>query len=230
MVTEGFGNACATSKSPFINDCDFDAAGALLAHLYGPLKPARDGRRPDPSASTRPPFDPDAERARACPRGLPVRPGRLRRRRALPAARRLPWLPAVGRRDRPGLRRWRRLQPLGRRQPHRRPLSAGRPAPLPLPRHRPPALAQPARLLGLVGLHRLRFPRQERRPDPRHRRHDRDPGRGNAGSPGAAGPGRSASERDARCGLRPLTSCASGCSWSRGRFAAGRRVRRRTAP
>ncbi|MCU0894551.1 MAG: PHB depolymerase family esterase [Rhodospirillales bacterium] len=39
MVTEGVGNACATSKAPFINDCGFDAAGALLAHLYGRLKP-----------------------------------------------------------------------------------------------------------------------------------------------------------------------------------------------
>ena len=43
MVTENFGNACATSKDPFINDCDFDAAGAILAHLYGPLKPPRRG-------------------------------------------------------------------------------------------------------------------------------------------------------------------------------------------
>lgn len=61
MVTEDFGNACATSKSPFINDCGFDAAGALLAHLYGPLKPGRQGGgrivRFDQTA-----FDPNAER------------------------------------------------------------------------------------------------------------------------------------------------------------------------
>lgn len=60
MVTRDVGNACATSKSPFINDCDFDAAGTLLAHLYGPLKPPGDGSgrilRFDQTA-----FDPKAE-------------------------------------------------------------------------------------------------------------------------------------------------------------------------
>lgn len=60
MVTRDFGNACATSKRPFINDCDFDAAGALLQHLYGPLKPPQDGGgrtlRFDQTA-----LDPDAE-------------------------------------------------------------------------------------------------------------------------------------------------------------------------
>lgn len=34
-------NACATSNPPYINRCqDFDAAGQLLAHLLGPLKPS----------------------------------------------------------------------------------------------------------------------------------------------------------------------------------------------
>lgn len=37
MVTEHAGNACGTSAAPFINDCDFDAAGELLKHLLGPL-------------------------------------------------------------------------------------------------------------------------------------------------------------------------------------------------
>lgn len=33
-------NACATSEAPFINRCqEFDAAGQLLEHLIGPLKP-----------------------------------------------------------------------------------------------------------------------------------------------------------------------------------------------
>jgi poly(3-hydroxybutyrate) depolymerase len=47
MVTESAGTACGTTEPPFINDCDYDAAGALLAHLLGPLKPAAtkaDGR------------------------------------------------------------------------------------------------------------------------------------------------------------------------------------------
>ena len=43
MVTEDFGNSCATRGEPFINDCDFDLAGALLAHLHGPLQPPAAG-------------------------------------------------------------------------------------------------------------------------------------------------------------------------------------------
>jgi hypothetical protein len=40
MVTEEAGNKdCAATRSPFINDCDYDAAGALLQHLLGPLAP-----------------------------------------------------------------------------------------------------------------------------------------------------------------------------------------------
>lgn len=37
MVTEDAGVGCSVTDSPFINDCDFDAAGKLLAHLLGPL-------------------------------------------------------------------------------------------------------------------------------------------------------------------------------------------------
>jgi poly(3-hydroxybutyrate) depolymerase len=40
MVTVNAGAACGSSEPPFIVDCDYDAAGALLAHLLGPLKPA----------------------------------------------------------------------------------------------------------------------------------------------------------------------------------------------
>jgi poly(3-hydroxybutyrate) depolymerase len=39
MVTESVGGACPVTAPPFINDCDFDAAGALLGHLLGPLDP-----------------------------------------------------------------------------------------------------------------------------------------------------------------------------------------------
>lgn len=39
MISEDFGNACDTSESPYINDCDYDAAGALLTQIYGPLAP-----------------------------------------------------------------------------------------------------------------------------------------------------------------------------------------------
>jgi poly(3-hydroxybutyrate) depolymerase len=37
MVTESVGGACPVTAPPFLNDCDFDAAGALLGHLLGPL-------------------------------------------------------------------------------------------------------------------------------------------------------------------------------------------------
>lgn len=40
MVTENVGAPCGTSQPPFINDCDYDAAGELLRHLLGSLAPA----------------------------------------------------------------------------------------------------------------------------------------------------------------------------------------------
>jgi poly(3-hydroxybutyrate) depolymerase len=39
MVTESAGNACGATEPPFINDCDYDAAGELLRHLLGSLSP-----------------------------------------------------------------------------------------------------------------------------------------------------------------------------------------------
>jgi poly(3-hydroxybutyrate) depolymerase len=39
MVTRGTGNPCAATAPPFINDCGYDAAGEMLAHLLGPLAP-----------------------------------------------------------------------------------------------------------------------------------------------------------------------------------------------
>jgi poly(3-hydroxybutyrate) depolymerase len=39
MVTLDAGNACGATEPPFINDCDYDAAGALLQHLLGRLSP-----------------------------------------------------------------------------------------------------------------------------------------------------------------------------------------------
>jgi poly(3-hydroxybutyrate) depolymerase len=39
MVTEYSGTPCGTTEPPFINDCDYDAAGMLLRHLLGMLKP-----------------------------------------------------------------------------------------------------------------------------------------------------------------------------------------------
>ncbi|HET7364454.1 MAG TPA: depolymerase [Burkholderiales bacterium] len=38
MVTDSHGNACDVTDPPFIVDCDYDAAGQLLAHLLGSLQ------------------------------------------------------------------------------------------------------------------------------------------------------------------------------------------------
>jgi poly(3-hydroxybutyrate) depolymerase len=37
MITEDSGNACRSTASPYINDCDYDAAGELLRYLLGTL-------------------------------------------------------------------------------------------------------------------------------------------------------------------------------------------------
>lgn len=37
MITDDFGGGCETTAPPFINNCDFDLAGDMLNHLYGPL-------------------------------------------------------------------------------------------------------------------------------------------------------------------------------------------------
>lgn len=39
MVTESAGAACSATEPPFINDCDYDAAGELLGHLLDSLSP-----------------------------------------------------------------------------------------------------------------------------------------------------------------------------------------------
>jgi poly(3-hydroxybutyrate) depolymerase len=37
MVTDDYGNACSFKGAPYINDCNFDLAGAILQQLYGAL-------------------------------------------------------------------------------------------------------------------------------------------------------------------------------------------------
>ncbi|QNM98081.1 extracellular catalytic domain type 2 short-chain-length polyhydroxyalkanoate depolymerase [Chitinimonas koreensis] len=39
----GGNNACGSAVSPYISNCGFDAAGALLQHIYGTLAPRNDG-------------------------------------------------------------------------------------------------------------------------------------------------------------------------------------------
>jgi poly(3-hydroxybutyrate) depolymerase len=43
MPTDSYGNACAVLGSPYISNCDYDAAGELLAWIYGPLAPRNAG-------------------------------------------------------------------------------------------------------------------------------------------------------------------------------------------
>ena len=39
MLTDDYGSACSTKAAPYINDCNFDLAGAMLGQLYGALNP-----------------------------------------------------------------------------------------------------------------------------------------------------------------------------------------------
>lgn len=43
MVTDDVGAACLTKATPFINNCNYDLAGALLRQLYGTLAPRTKG-------------------------------------------------------------------------------------------------------------------------------------------------------------------------------------------
>ena len=43
MITDDYGSACSTKGSPYINNCNFDLAGAMLAHFYGALNPRNNG-------------------------------------------------------------------------------------------------------------------------------------------------------------------------------------------
>ena len=46
MITDDYGSACSTKGSPYINDCNFDLAGAMLAHFYGTLNPRNNAALP----------------------------------------------------------------------------------------------------------------------------------------------------------------------------------------
>lgn len=37
--TDGYGNVCDSSEAPYVNDCGYDTAGALLQHIHGDLAP-----------------------------------------------------------------------------------------------------------------------------------------------------------------------------------------------
>jgi poly(3-hydroxybutyrate) depolymerase len=39
MVTDDYGSGCSVKGAPYINDCNYDLAGEMLKHIYGPLNP-----------------------------------------------------------------------------------------------------------------------------------------------------------------------------------------------
>lgn len=43
LVTDDYGASCATKAEPYINDCNYDQAGAILQQIYGPLNPRNNG-------------------------------------------------------------------------------------------------------------------------------------------------------------------------------------------
>ncbi len=49
FVTEEGGGTCDKSRAPFLNDCDYDQAGAIVKHIYGPLKPPRTSLKDAPA-------------------------------------------------------------------------------------------------------------------------------------------------------------------------------------
>jgi poly(3-hydroxybutyrate) depolymerase len=46
MITDDFGSTCSTKASPYINDCNFDLAGAMLQQIYGTLNPRNNNALP----------------------------------------------------------------------------------------------------------------------------------------------------------------------------------------
>ncbi len=46
MVTDDYGSACSVKSTPYISDCNFDLAGAVLKQIYGPLAARKEGALP----------------------------------------------------------------------------------------------------------------------------------------------------------------------------------------
>jgi hypothetical protein len=168
MPTDSYGNSCLTLGSPYINNCNYDAAGELLNWIYGPLSARNSG----PLTGRFIAFD--QSEFIACRPGTAWRISATcmcRRRATAPAARLqtargIPRLPASPGQHRRHLRALRRLQRLGRFQPADDFVSAGF-------RH----LRQSQCVLGLVRLRRLALRAKVRSPDGRHQAHGRPPDR-----------------------------------------------------
>ena len=141
FMTETEGTACGLSKEPYVSDCDYDQAKAILEWIYG--TPLAD---PSPSPTGKfiifdqSPFSQGVANGLAA-EGVVYVPADLRDHSRLPAAYRASWLRAgAGERGR-RLYQGKRLCPLRRHQPARDPFPASR-----------GERGQSAWLLGLVGL------------------------------------------------------------------------------
>ena len=147
FVTADKGLACGRTGEPYITDCDYDQAGMLLAHIYGELRPRTAQPTGEFIVFNQQEFV--ARSGRAWPRRhrRRVRAAILPDERGLPRARRLPRLQSAARQGRGRVREGYGLCQLGGRQSPDRAVPAGH--------HRH---AQPAGLLGLVGLHGPRIP------------------------------------------------------------------------
>lgn len=47
VITDNFGGTCTANASPYINNCGYDQAGAIFAHLYGAMNPRNNGTLPE---------------------------------------------------------------------------------------------------------------------------------------------------------------------------------------
>jgi hypothetical protein len=146
FVTEDKGLACGRTGEPYITDCDYDQAGVLLAHIYGQLNP----RTAQPTGEFIV-FDQREFLRDLAPRprrgGRRLRAARLPDKPGLPRAHRLPRLQSAACQGRRRFHQGYGLRQLGGWQPPDRAVSAG-----------DDGHAQPAGLLGLVGLYGPRIP------------------------------------------------------------------------
>jgi poly(3-hydroxybutyrate) depolymerase len=56
FLTAQEGNACALSKPPYVNNCGYDQAEAILAFIYGPLKPKGSALQDNFRTFSQPPY------------------------------------------------------------------------------------------------------------------------------------------------------------------------------
>ena len=112
FLTETEGTACGLSEEPYVSDCKYDQAKAILEWIYGP-PPRRPHAKPHRKIHhLRPILLQQRPSQRACPGGSRLRSGRVRKPSRLPAPYRAPWLrPGAGDRRR-RLHQGKRICPL----------------------------------------------------------------------------------------------------------------------